>query len=34
MVKALKSTKNSINFTIPNGAVVQAAINAKSNNKD
>ena len=31
MLKVEKSTKNSINFTIPNGAVVQAAINARKN---
>lgn len=28
----LKSVQNSANFTIPNGAVVQAAIKAKKNN--
>ena len=31
MLNSQKSTKNSINLTIPNGAVVQAAIKAKKN---
>ena len=31
MFKIQKSIKNGINFTIPNGAVVQAAIKVKNN---
>jgi len=31
MLKVQKTIENNINFTIPNGAVVQAAIKAKKN---
>ena len=34
MLKALKSTQNSMNFIIPNGAAVQAAIKEKQAQKE